>query len=97
MSLNIHFNYGSELIIRPATDLFEFPSEISVDVFVKDKCIYTDNLKFIPSSNFKNFGVYTVDLNLNRYLERNYKNVYVVIRFNNETSKILLHENMSKK
>jgi len=90
------FINGSKLIIKPATDKFEIPSEISVDIFVKDKCVYTDNLKFLPSSNFKNYGIYTVNLNSNKYLERNYKNVYVVIRFNDETSKILLNDNILK-
>ncbi|WP_313233756.1 hypothetical protein [Tissierella praeacuta] len=89
-SLNINPRYNCELVISPATDEFELPSEINVDVLVKNKSIYTDKLRIIKNKNFSKFGVYKSTFDSNKYLERNYKDVYVVINFNDETSEIPL-------
>ncbi len=92
-SLNIQVGYRSELIIRTSKyEEFEVPSEISIEIIAKDKSVYSDNLKFIPDTNFKNSGKYTIHLESNKYLERNYRKLYLVIRFDDETSKIPLRE-----
>lgn len=91
--LNMQVGYRNELMILPGKyEDFEMPSEIIVEVFAKDKSVYTDILKFIPSTNFENYGKYTARIDSNKNLERNYKDVHVAIRFNDEVSKILLKE-----
>lgn len=89
-SLNIHPRYRCELVISPATDEFELPTEIYIDVLAKDKSIYTDNLKIIKNKNYSEFGIYRITFDSNKYLESNYKDIYVVVSFNDENSKIPL-------
>lgn len=88
--INIHKNYDCVLMITPATDLFELPLEINVEVYVKDRCIYTDNLELIKDSNFKKFGTYKARFPTSSYLERNHENIYVVVSHNDNINKIIL-------
>ena len=69
-SLNIHLSYNNELVIRPATDEFEPPSEISIDILVKDKSIYTDKLEIIKNDKTSKLGIYKCTFDSNKYLEK---------------------------
>ncbi|WP_315122459.1 hypothetical protein [uncultured Clostridium sp.] len=90
-SLNIHFKYDSELIIRPMSDNFEVPSEISIDIIADNNCVYTDRLKYIPDSNEKLLGEYMLALISDDYFKKDIKDVDIIIRFNDESSSILLN------
>lgn len=82
-SLNINTGYSNEIVVAPATTEFEFPPSIIVEVFVKDKKIFTD-MNVRPSDN----GVYKCRFDSNKYLEKHYKDVYLVIGFDDEESKV---------
>jgi hypothetical protein len=98
VSLNIHLQYDSELIITPKRDDFKIPSEISTDIIVNNNSVYTDRLKYIPDSFNKNYlGSYRVRLNSDEiisddYFKKDNNEVYIIIRFNNESSKIILRK-----
>ena len=89
-SLNINVGYNNELVISLSTDKFKPPSEIHVDILVKEKNIYNEDLKSIENDNFPNPNVYKSSFKSTNYLEKNYKNVSIIITFDNETIKIPL-------
>lgn len=95
-SLNIHLQYDTELIITPQRDDFKIPSEISADIITNDKCVYTGILKYIPDSFNKNYlGSYRVRINSDDiisddYFKKDNNEVYIIIRFNGQSSSILL-------
>jgi hypothetical protein len=97
-SLNIHLQYDTELIITPQRDDFKIPSEISADIITNDKCVYTGKLEYIPDSFNKNYlGSYRVRINSDDiisddYFKKDNNEVYIIIRFNNESSKIILRK-----
>jgi hypothetical protein len=92
-SLNIQLDYDSELIIQPGRDDFNIPSEISIDIIVNNKRVYTDRLKYIPDPQFR-LGQYTkVRLTSKDYFKKGTKNVHIIIRYNGESSSILLNQN----
>lgn len=93
--LNVHLQYDSELIIEPGSDNFKIPPKISIDIIVNNNCVYTDRLEYIPSSNKKFLGKYMVkidsdDIIPDDYFKKNNSKVYVVIKFNDQSSSILL-------
>lgn len=93
VSLNIQLEYDSELIIRPGRDDFKIPSEISIDIIVNNKRVYTDRLKYIPDPQFR-LGQYTkVRLTSKDYFKKGTKNVHIIIRYNGESSSISLNRN----
>jgi hypothetical protein len=94
-SLNIHLQYDGELIIMPIRNDFEIPSEISTDIIVNNKCVYTNTLKYIPDSNKNLLGRYMAridsdDIISGDYFKRSNDEVYINIRSNGESSSILL-------
>ena len=90
-SLNINIGYSNHLFITPATDKFELPPEMIIEVFVKDKSIYADRLKIIKKDNFQDYGEYKCKFDSNKYLEKNYNDVYILISYKDETSKVDLN------
>lgn len=88
VSLNIQ--HDSELTIKPRRDDFKIPSEINADIIVNSNSIYTNKLKYIPSSNKNSLGKYMVNINLNSYLKKASNEVYVIVKYNDQSSKILL-------
>lgn len=92
-SLNIQLEYDSELIIRPGRDDFKIPSEISIDIIVDNKRVYTDRLKYIPDPQFR-LGEYTrVRFKSKDYFKKDIRNVYIIIKYNGESSSISLNQN----
>lgn len=89
--LNIHLQYDSVLMIVPGSDSFSIPSEISIDITVNNKCIYTDRLKYIPNSNKNSLGKYTATIKSNELFKKDISNVYLIIRFNDKSSSIMLN------
>ena len=83
-SLNINTGYNNDLVIRLITEEFEPPSEISVDVLAKDKSVYSESLK-IEEDDFPHAGIYKSNFDSVKYLEKNYKDVSIIVSFNNET------------
>ena len=82
-SLNINTGYSNEIVITPATTEFESPPSIIVELFVKDKKIFTDrNVR--ASDN----GIYKLRFDSNKYLEKHYKEVHLVIGIDDEESKV---------
>lgn len=96
-SINIHLKYDSELIIRPSRDDFKIPSEINVNIFINNKCVYTDKLKYIPSSNKNLLGQYMVTLNSADFFKKNINNIYITIESNNKSSSLLLKQHQETK
>lgn len=88
-SLNMHIGYNNELVITLVTEKFEPPSEIFVDILVKDKSVYNNKLK-IKQDNFPHSGIYRCYFDSIKYLEKNYKDVSVFVNFNDETITIPL-------
>ena len=91
-SLNIILNHDSELIIRPQREDYEVPSEISVEIIVNENSVYIGNLEYIPDTNGFLIGKYMVNLNSSDYFNKDIedKYVYIIIRYNDESSSILL-------
>jgi hypothetical protein len=95
-SLNIHLQYDTELIIQPARDDFKIPSEISADIIVNSKCVYTSKLEYTINSNNKDsLGTYRVKINSDDIIPGDYfknKNneVYIIVRLNGQSSSVLL-------
>lgn len=91
-SLNIILNHDSELIIRPQREDYEVPSEISVEIIVNENSVYIGNLEYIPDTNGFLIGKYMVNLNSGDYFNKDIedKYVYIIIRYNDESSSILL-------
>lgn len=89
-SLNMQIGYNNELVITLTTEKFEPPSEIFVDILVKDKSVYTDKLE-IEDNNFSQFGIYKCNFNSIKYLEKNYKDVSVTVSVNDELITIPLN------
>ncbi len=88
-SLNIAIGYNNELVITLVTEEFEPPSEVFVDILVKDKSVYKNKLE-IEHDNFPHSGIYKSYFDSIKYLEKNYKDVSVFVNFNNETITIPL-------
>ena len=83
-SLNINMGYDNELVIKLVTEEFDPPSKIIVDVLAKEKSVYSDNLKIIED-DFPHSGIYKRSFGSVRYLEKNYKDVSIVVVFNDES------------
>lgn len=83
-SLNIQTGYNNELVIILSTEEFEPPSEVFVDILVKNKSVYNNKLK-IRQDDFLRFGIYKHSFDSIKYLEKNYKDVSVFVNFNDET------------
>lgn len=82
--LNMNTGYNNELVIRLVTEEFDPPSEIIVDVLAKEKSVYSENLR-IEEDDFPHAGTYRSNFDSVKYLEKNYKDVSIVVSFNNET------------
>jgi len=91
-SLNINLKYDSELIIRPQREDYEVPSEISVEIIVNENSVYIGNLKYIPDTNGFLIGKYMVTLISGDYFNKDIEDeeVSIIVRYNNESSSILL-------
>lgn len=90
-SLNINLNYDSELNIRPRRDDFIIPSVIDIDIVVNNKYVYNDILKYVEDIDGSSLlGKYTVKLNSSDYFNHKTKEVHIIIKYNNESSTILL-------
>lgn len=90
-SLNISVNYkNSSLVITPSTDKFELPDRITVDIYVKDKDIYSNNLDIIRQDNFPEYGEYKWIFDHDKYIIKNHKDITIVISYDNKTSRIPL-------
>jgi hypothetical protein len=95
-SLNIHLQYDTELIIQPARDDFKIPSEISADIIINNKCVYTGKLEYATdSTNKDSLGTYRVRINSDDiipsdYFKKNNNEVYIIVRFNGQISSVLL-------
>lgn len=83
-SLNISIGYDNELVIKLVTEEFDPPSKINVDVLAKEKSVYSDNLKMIKN-DFPHSGIYKSSFGSVKYLEKNYKDVSIVVVFNDES------------
>lgn len=68
------------------------PSEISVEIIVNENSVYIGNLEYIPDTNGFLIGKYMVNLNSGDYFNKDIedKYVYIIIRYNDESSSILL-------
>ncbi|MCK9444801.1 MAG: hypothetical protein M0Q14_09795 [Tissierellaceae bacterium] len=88
--LHINVGHSNELIITPATDKFELPREIVIDIYVKDRSIYSDILTMAKSDNFPEYGTYKYKFDSNKYLVKHHKDIYILITYEDETSRILL-------
>lgn len=76
--------------IIPATDEFDLPSAIIIDVLVRDRSIYTDRLEIVNNENFPNYGTYKCRFDSNKYLEKNHKDVNVLISYGDGESMVEL-------
>lgn len=82
-SLNMNIGYNSQLVVTLVTEDFEPPSKISIDILAKDQIVYNDKLTIVKDK-FPHFGMYKGSFDSSKYLERNYKDVSVLINFNDE-------------
>ncbi len=89
-SLNMNIGYNNELVITLSTEEFEPPSEVVVDILAKGRNVYSDKLK-IRKDDFPHSGIYKSNFDSIKYLEKNYKDVSIVVSFNDETITILLN------
>jgi hypothetical protein len=88
-SLNMAIGYNNELVIKLVTEEFEPPSEVFVDILVKNESVYNKKLE-IEHDNFPHSGIYKCYFDSIKYLEKNYKDVSVFVNFNNEAITIPL-------
>lgn len=89
-SLNMNIGYNNELVVTLATEEFEPPSEVTVDVFAKGESVYSNKLK-IKKDDFLHSGIYKSNFDSVNYLEKNYKDVSIVVSFNDESITIPLN------
>jgi len=88
-SLNMNIGYNNELVITLVTEEFDPRSEVIVDILAKGKSVYSDKLK-IRKDDFPHSGIYKSNFHSVKYLEKNYKDVSIVVSFNDETITIPL-------
>lgn len=89
-SLNVQIDYNNELVITLITEEFKPPSEVFVDILVKDKSVYNSKLKR-EQDDFLHAGIYKEHFDSIKHLERNYEDVSVLVSVNDETIKIPLN------
>ena len=89
--ININLPYDSNLIIRPFRDDFDIPSIIDIEIISNNKTIYTNKLEYIKDKNGY-LGDYRLELNSRDYFKYNTKDLIILIKYNNETSKVLLDD-----
>ena len=78
----------SDLRIQPFRDDFDIPTDISIDIIVDNNIVYTDNLKYEVANEY--LGIYSAYIDSKELFKRNIKEVYITIRFNDDSSSILL-------
>lgn len=88
--LNVNTGYTYSLMVTLVAEEFDPPTEIGVDVLVKEKSVYSDIIK-IKEEDYPHFGVYESRFDSVKYLEKNYENVSVVVDFDDETIAIPLN------
>ena len=91
-TLNIILKYDSELNIRPMRDDFSIPSEIDIDIIIDNKSVYTDKLEYIQDHDGSLLGKYTVKINSSDYFDKSIEKVTIIIKYNNESSTIVLNK-----
>ena len=88
-SLNVITGYDNELVITLVTEEFDIPSEVFVDVLVKNKSVYSQEIEK-GNDDFPHAGIYRGYFDTVKYLEKNYNNVTLVVKSNDETITIPL-------